>query len=341
MASPAAVLDSACSVGRIWMPGPMDSAGPTRLGHFALASEAMSTTWIIDSGASHHMYNVPKSAYLTYRHLPYPIDIKLGDDTCVRATHYGELSIHQHRIQALHTPTFRYSLLSVSEFNDQHYIITFGNNKCLITDGKRNIVVSGTKNGRLFQVDNDSIALLSSHELVPGAHHSRSGAHVLAQGADHGQSGAHVLVPGTPHGQSGTHVLAPSAPHGQSGAHVLAPGAPHGQSGAHDLALAAPPSQSSPQKRLSLQDSQLWHRCLAHSNHTAMESLVDGYTYDDRICQTCVLAKHERKIIRILVQRTTTPFELVHSDTCGPFATKSIGGATHFIVFIDDFSRYA
>jgi hypothetical protein len=72
-----------------------------------------------------------------------------------------------------------------------------------------------------------------------------------------------------------------------------------------------------------------------------MESLVNGYTYDDRICETCVLAKHERKIIRIPVQRTTTPFELVHSDTCGPFATKSIGGATHFIVFIDDFSRYA
>jgi len=72
-----------------------------------------------------------------------------------------------------------------------------------------------------------------------------------------------------------------------------------------------------------------------------MESLVDGYTHDDQICETCVLAKHERKIIRILVQRTTTPFELVHSDTCGPFATKSIAGATHFIVFINDFSQYA
>jgi len=296
MASPAAVLDSACSVGRIWMPGPMDSAGPTWLYHFALASEALSTTWIIYSGASHQMYNGPKSAYLTYRHLPYPIDIKLGGDTCVRATHYGELSIHKHRIEALHTPTFRYLLLSVSDFNDQHYIVTFGNNKYLITDGKRNIVVSGTKNGRLFQVDNDSVALLSSHELAPGAHH------------------------------------------GQSSIHVFAPGTPHGQSGAHDLAPATQPGQSSPQKRLSLQDSQLWHRPLAHSIHTAKESLVDGYTYDDRICETCVLAKHERKIIRIPVQRTTTPFELVHSDTCGPFATKSIGGATHFIVFIDDFS---
>jgi len=72
-----------------------------------------------------------------------------------------------------------------------------------------------------------------------------------------------------------------------------------------------------------------------------MESLVNGYTYDDRICETCILANHKRKIIRIPVQCTTTPFELVHSDTCGPFATKSIGGTTHFIIFIDDFSRFA
>jgi hypothetical protein len=284
MASPAAVLDSACSVGRMWMPGPMDSAGPIRVGHFALASEAPPTTWIIDSGASHHMYNGPKSAYLTYRYLPHPIDIKLGDDTCVRAIHYGELSIHKHRIEALHTPTFRYSLLSVSEFNDRRFIVTFGNNKCLITDCKQNIVVSGTKNGRLFQVDNDSVAALLN-SVVP-----------------------HELVP------------------------------PAGQ---HSDVQEIAPASGRLKKKLSLQDSQLWHRRLAHSNHTAMESIVDGYTYDDRICETCVLAKHERKIIRIPVQRTTTPFELVHSDTCGPFATKSIGGATHFIVFIDDFSRYA
>ena len=119
-----------------------------------------------------------------------------------------------------------------------------------LTDGKRNIVVRGTKNGRLFQVDNDSVALLRSHELAPATPHGRSGAHELAPGAHHGQSGAHVLAPG--------------AHHGRSGAHILAPGAPHGQSGAHDLAPAAQPGRSSPQKRLSLQDSQLWHRRLAH-----------------------------------------------------------------------------
>jgi len=72
-----------------------------------------------------------------------------------------------------------------------------------------------------------------------------------------------------------------------------------------------------------------------------MKSLVDRYTHDGSICEICIQAKHERKIVRIPVQRTTTPFELVHSDTCGPFATKSVGGASHFIVFIDDYTRYS
>ena len=51
-------------------------------------------------------------------------------------------------------------------------------------------------------------------------------------------------------------------------------------------------------------------------------AIVDGYTHDGSICEICIQAKHERKIIRISVQRTTALLELVHSDTCGPLATK-------------------
>jgi len=89
---------------------------------------------------------------------------------------------------------------------------------------------------------------------------------------------------------------------------------------------------------LSTAESDLWHKRLAHLNHVSMKSLVDGYVPTD-ICEVCILAKHERKIIRVPVLRTTTPFELVHSDTCGPFNTKSHGGGLHFIVFIDDYTR--
>jgi hypothetical protein len=91
---------------------------------------------------------------------------------------------------------------------------------------------------------------------------------------------------------------------------------------------------------LSTAESHLWHKRLAHLNHVSMKSLVDGYVPTD-ICEICILAKHERKIIRVPVLRTTTPFELVHSNTCGPFTTNSHGGGLHFIVFIDDYTRHA
>jgi len=217
------------------------------------------------------MYNRPKSAYLTYRHLPYPINIKLENNICVQVTHYGELSIHKHWQKILHTPTFQYSLLSISEFNDQHYIVTFGNNKYLKTNGKQNIVVSGTKNGTLFQVDNDLVALLSSDRLAPAALHSRSSAHELAPCTHHGQSGTYVLALDTHHGRCRAYVLTPDAPHSQSSPYVLALATHYSQSSTHHLVPATQPGQSSPQKRLSLQDFQLWYRYLAHSNHTAIE----------------------------------------------------------------------
>ena len=37
--------------------------------------------------------------------------------------------------------------------------------------------------------------------------------------------------------------------------------------------------------------------------------------------------------------RSNIPFELIHSDSCGPIA-RSIGGSAYYIVFIDDCTRH-
>ena len=58
------------------------------------------------------------------------------------------------------------------------------------------------------------------------------------------------------------------------------------------------------------------------------------------MCNLCVQAKNKQKSIRTEVQRTTRPFELVHSDLCGPFATPSSGETRYFILFVDDYSRW-
>ena len=87
----------------------------------------------------------------------------------------------------------------------------------------------------------------------------------------------------------------------------------------------------------SVSESRLWHRRLAHLNPAALRSVIDGFTHDGAMCDVCVQAKHKQKFIRTKVTRTTKPFELVHSDVCGPFATPTLSGNYHyFILFIDD-----
>ena len=129
---------------------PVVTSSTLRTGHFALAAEVLPSTWIIDSGASHHMHN--GNDFTTYERLPNPIRIQLGNKTCVLATHHGSLRVQNHQIDALHTPSFRYSLLSVAQLDSQGYHTKFGNGKCSIQDSHVT-VMTGSRNGQLFQVE--------------------------------------------------------------------------------------------------------------------------------------------------------------------------------------------
>lgn len=57
------------------------------------------------------------------------------------------------------------------------------------------------------------------------------------------------------------------------------------------------------------------------------------------MCDVCIKAKHQGKIEHKPVPRTTRPYELIHSDLCGPITPTSISGAKYFILYIDDYSR--
>ena len=39
-------------------------------------------------------------------------------------------------------------------------------------------------------------------------------------------------------------------------------------------------------------------------------------------------------------ERSKEPFQLVHSDICGPLSVQARGGYEYFVTFIDDYSRY-
>ena len=57
-------------------------------------------------------------------------------------------------------------------------------------------------------------------------------------------------------------------------------------------------------------------------------------------CESCQFAKHHRLSYSPKVNKgASAPFELVHSDVCGPCPVVSPTGFRYFVTFVDDYSR--
>jgi transposase InsO family protein len=56
-------------------------------------------------------------------------------------------------------------------------------------------------------------------------------------------------------------------------------------------------------------------------------------------CEHCLIGKSNRKPFGKGI-RATIPLELIHSDVCGTMNMRARHGASYFITFIDDFTRY-
>ena len=52
-------------------------------------------------------------------------------------------------------------------------------------------------------------------------------------------------------------------------------------------------------------------------------------------CESCQFAKH----LRLYSALHSAPFELVHSDVCGPYPIVSPTGFRYFVTFVDDYSQ--
>ncbi|GJT19667.1 putative RNA-directed DNA polymerase [Tanacetum coccineum] len=99
-------------------------------------------------------------------------------------------------------------------------------------------------------------------------------------------------------------------------------------------------------RKLDLNSSYLWHCRLAHIGKTRMqklqregllESINDG-SYDK--CESCISGKMTKKPFNNNIERATYLLGLIHTDVCGPFRHVSMKGASYFLTFTDDFSRY-
>ncbi|GJW53165.1 retrotransposon protein, putative, ty1-copia subclass [Tanacetum coccineum] len=98
--------------------------------------------------------------------------------------------------------------------------------------------------------------------------------------------------------------------------------------------------------KYSLDSYYLWHCRLGHINKKHMDKIqrhrVLHLTHDESIekCKSCIFGKMARKSFPHQVERAKDILRLIHTDVCDPFRTVSREGASYFITFTDDFSRY-
>ncbi|GKD57115.1 retrotransposon protein, putative, ty1-copia subclass [Tanacetum coccineum] len=103
---------------------------------------------------------------------------------------------------------------------------------------------------------------------------------------------------------------------------------------------------SSKRAKLNLDSTLLWHCRLGHISKKRIEKLqhdrlinsTDIKSFEK--CVSCMSGKMARKPYSHQVKRAKDLLGLIHTDVCGPFRNVSRQGASYFVTFTDDVSRY-
>jgi len=206
----------------------------------ALSSASAPAAWVIDSGASHHMCK-DRNKFNSIKKLRQPIVIELGDDNKVTVSHYGLVNILQeYEVNALYTPTFQLSLLSINQLDTAGYTSTFGRSKCSIASPS--ITITGNLVNDLYIISH-ATALTSTVSSVSTKCTSRR--------RKKKRKIASTIVHSTEPTTSLLHTASPSA----------ASTVPQWPS--------ATESPKPTRKPLTISQLWLWHRRLAHIHPTA------------------------------------------------------------------------
>jgi hypothetical protein len=96
---------------------------------------------------------------------------------------------------------------------------------------------------------------------------------------------------------------------------------------------------------VSESSSYLWHLRLGHINKNKLirmskSGLLPHFNSEDfNTCKSCIKGKMSNKSFS-KHWKSSELLEVIHSDICGPFKTKTHLGMEYFITFINDYSRY-
>nr|GFB03769.1 retrotransposon protein, putative, Ty1-copia subclass [Tanacetum cinerariifolium] len=105
-------------------------------------------------------------------------------------------------------------------------------------------------------------------------------------------------------------------------------------------------SISNKKAKSSLDSFYLWHCRLAHIDKKRITKLqkdgilksTDNEPYDK--CDSCISGKMAKKHFLHKTEKVNDVLGLIHTDVCGPLRHVSKKGASYFITFTDDYSRY-
>ena len=94
----------------------------------------------------------------------------------------------------------------------------------------------------------------------------------------------------------------------------------------------------------SVSSSNLWHSRLGHPSHSKLQ-LLKQLVHDVNInkiascCDICHFSKQKKLPFIASTHVSTNPFDLLHCDLWGPFATRTVDGFKFFLTIVDDSTR--
>jgi hypothetical protein len=94
---------------------------------------------------------------------------------------------------------------------------------------------------------------------------------------------------------------------------------------------------------------EMWHRRFGHIGYSGLQKLLDKHLVnglhidlntDKPDCIACIEAKMSQAPYGLTKEKLSEPGELTHIDLWGKYDVESIHGNSHYLLLIDDASRY-
>ena len=317
-ANEASEPDNSNTDGNVWMAVAME----------ALASlELPPGSWIVDSGASHHM-SPDRSLFATIQ--DYSTDVCLANGRSIKATGIGRVEV------CVQGKTLNLTdVLFVLELD--------GNLLSIGAASKHGITVEFGLVNVVFKHNGAVVATANQHGLVYIVEltNRKAALKVLASG----KSAKSLATPAT---AGGTPPMLGQLPE-STGAVPEAVGAslktPAAEGGITPESLENLNSLAQAQT-----DYAKWHWRFGHAGAYCLKRLkssVEGITNKlhpnkgEKDCSACLHSKMIRVQNKGSTPRATRSLERVFSDIWGPYRVDSLGGNRYFVTFSDKFSRWA